>query len=143
MTSESKTSNEATAQSLENERQKWVKSCFQECNKYLAQKGILVNKVLVEQSRYLAPLVALWKVKSQDGQLIWVITGQVPVDHVSAKVSSEPRELLRHFSLTWQMKAQSILNLANNDKVQIDFANLLISRAESLYQLFEDDKLWQ
>lgn len=143
MTNEPIESKKSSPEQIETERQKWVRECFQECNKYLAQKGILTNKVLVDQSRYLAPLVALWKVKTQDGKQLWVITGQVPADHVAASVSSDPRELLRHFSLNWQMKAQSILNQGSADKVQNDFAHLLISRAEGLYKLFEDDKLWQ
>lgn len=143
MTNESPAQNKTSAEQVEAARQKWVNECFQECNKYLAQKGILTKKVLVDQSRYLAPIVALWKVKTQDGKQLWVITGKVPADHVAASVSSDPRELLRHFSLTWQMKAQSILNQETVDKVQADFAQLLITRAEGLYQLFEDDKLWQ
>ncbi|NRA82914.1 MAG: DUF4826 family protein [Gammaproteobacteria bacterium] len=143
MTKESNIAKKPTASEIEAARKQWMNDSFQACNKYLAEKGILTSKVLVEQSRYLAPIVALWKVKAQDGSLIWVITGKVPSDHVAASISSDPREILRHFSLTWQMKAQNIIDLNSNDKVQNDFAQLLIKRAEGLYELFEDDKLWQ
>ena len=122
--------------------QNWVRERFQECNKYLAAKGMLVDKVLVDESRYLAPTVALWKAKTRDRKVFWVITGNLPADHVPATVAAEPRDVLRHFSMSWQLKAQTILDNNTQDPVQQKFATLLIQRAEQLYQLFDEDRLW-
>lgn len=137
------TETQQTTNNPEEQMQIWVRERFQECNKYLAEKGILADKVLVDESRYMAPLVALWKVKARDRKVFWVITGQLPADHVPATIASDPRDVLRHFSMSWQLKADAILNAEQQDPVQQKFAALLIQRAEALYQLFNDDKYWQ
>jgi hypothetical protein len=47
---------------------------------------------------------------------------------------------MRHFSLKWQMQANTILNDENTE--QSDFANLLIGRAEGLYDMCENEEIW-
>jgi hypothetical protein len=58
----------------------WVKEQFQRANKHLAEKGVLFDTVVTEESRYLAPFVAIWKIKALDGKFFWVISGDVPAD---------------------------------------------------------------
>jgi hypothetical protein len=53
------------------------------------------------------------------------------------------REAVRSFSLHWQLKAQQIIDAGITDKTQLDFANLLINRAQGLYEMFGKDELWQ
>ncbi|MBR9727819.1 DUF4826 family protein [Shewanella intestini] len=127
------------------QREQWVREHFQKANQFLAQKGVIPTKVHNEESRYLAPYLAIWKMEAKlpKKQTFWVMTGDLPSDHVDVKVAATARDALRHFSMMWQLKAENLHNSGlTKDKTQLEFANLLVSRAESLYQLQSDDKLW-
>ncbi len=59
------------------------------------------------------------------------------------------REAIRHFALRWQLKAESILSgleqnqiSAEDTETQKQFVDLLISRANSLYDITQADHLW-
>jgi hypothetical protein len=125
----------------EEQQQQWVKKQYQIATKYLAEKGIVTNSVTVEESRYLVPLLALWKLTAMDGKKFWVLCGDLPSDHSSVDVALNAREALRHFALKWQMQAENLLQAKNEE--QNNFANLLIGRAEGLYKLYDDAPLWQ
>ena len=125
----------------EEQQQQWIRDQYQLATKYLAEKGIVTNSVNAEDSRYLVPLLALWKLTSLDGKKFWVLCGDLPSDHSSFDVAPNAREALRHFSLKWQMQAENLLQ-ANTDE-QNDFANLLIGRADGLYKLYDDESLWK
>jgi hypothetical protein len=120
----------------------WVKEQFQRANKHLAEKGVLFDTVVTEESRYLAPFVAIWKIKALDGKFFWVISGDVPADFMPYKSEKNARDALRGFSFRWQLQADNILNSGTNDKIQHDFAERLIAKAESVYELFSNDKAW-
>jgi hypothetical protein len=126
-------------------RQDWVKTQFQKANRFLAEKGVLPNKVYTEESRYLAPYLAIWKMDSKQPtkQTFWVMSGDLPTDYVDVKVAKTAREAMRHFSMMWQLKAENLHKSgATRDQTQLKFANLLVTRAESLYRMHEDEKLW-
>ena len=123
------------------ERTIWVREQFQKAQKYLAEKGVITKSVSPETSRYLAPVIAVWKLNTNDNQKVWVISGDVPCDHIVSTAADTVRESLRNFSMKWQMQAEGILQ-TTNDPTQIKFAQYLVSRAEGLYQLFENDQLW-
>jgi hypothetical protein len=125
------------------QRVEWVKNQYQKANQYLAGKGIIPDNVAVTESRYLPPLVALWKLNTKDKTSFWVISGDLPTDHMPFSAAPTARDAMRSFSLNWQLKAENIMNNATVDKTQRDFANLLVARAQGLYELFEDQALWQ
>ncbi|WP_419147103.1 DUF4826 family protein [Pseudoalteromonas 'SMAR'] len=120
----------------------WQRQCIQTAQKHLADKGVLPDAIIEKECRYIEPLVALWKIKGQNGKRYWVVTGNLPTDHVESTAATTPRDALRHFSLSWQMKAEGILSVKPIDKTQADFANLLINRAHGLYELYSNDELW-
>ncbi|MCL1143968.1 DUF4826 family protein [Shewanella gaetbuli] len=137
----------ATEQTVDQEalRQQWVRTQFQKANSFLAEKGVIPNKVFPEESRYLAPYLAIWKMDSKQPtkQTFWVMSGDLPSDYVDVKVAKTAREAVRHFSLMWQLKAENLHKSgATRDATQLKFANLLVSRAESLFKMHEDDKIW-
>ena len=121
----------------------WVREQFQRANKHLAENGVLFDSVVTEVSRYLAPFVAVWKIKSTDKKYFWVISGDLPCDFVPFESEATARAAIRRFSMLWQMKAENINRLAGNDKTQQDFANLLIAKAEDLYTIAADEALWK
>ncbi|MCP4988399.1 MAG: DUF4826 family protein [Colwellia sp.] len=128
-------------QITEEQQQQWIRDQYQVATKYLAQKGIVTESVKAEDSRYLVPFLALWKLTSLNGDKFWVLCGDLPSDHSSVDVATNAREAIRHFALKWQVQAENLLQAKN--KEQTEFANLLIGRAEGLYKLYEDDSLWQ
>ncbi len=125
----------------EAEQQQWTREQYQAATKYLAEKGIVTDSVQVKESRYLVPLLALWKLTSSEGKKFWVLSGDLPTDHINFEVAANARDALKNFSLKWQMQAENLLS--SDIKEQKDFAHLLIGRAEGLYKLCEDDSLWQ
>ncbi|BAJ01788.1 DUF4826 family protein [Shewanella violacea] len=134
-----------TAEQQEQLRQEWIREHFQKANKFLAEKGIIPSKVIADESRYLAPYVAVWKMESKQPkkQTFWVMSGDLPSDYVDVKVAATAREALRHFSMMWQLKAENLIKTgAIKEPTQAKFAQLLVSRAESLYQIHNDEKLW-
>lgn len=126
------------------EQAAWVREQFQKANGYLVEKGILTDQVLVKESRYLMPHVALWKFTERGTtEKVWAITGVCPTDHVDAKAAANAREALKHFCLRWQLRADTILNDPKSDDTQQKFANLLINHAEACYELVEQEELWK
>lgn len=129
-------------QLTEQQQSEWVRNQFQKANEYLASKGILPDQVVIKESRYLVPVVAVWRIKSQDRKEYWVLTGDLPTDHMALSGAKDAKDAIRAFSMHWQLKAQQILDTQQGDKTQVDFANLLISRAHGLYDLFDNESIW-
>lgn len=124
----------------EDEQQAWVRKQYQEATKYLAEKGVVSGSVQIEESRYLVPLLTVWKIIAIDGQKYWVLCGDLPTDHSAAEVAGNAREALKHFSLKWQVQAENLLKA--NEPSRHEQAQVLISRADGLYKLQEDESLW-
>ena len=121
----------------------WVQAQFQKANQFLAQEGILFDSVITEQSRYLAPYLAVWKIKAIDQKVYWVISGDLPTDVALAVNATDARDVLRYFSLQWQLKAENLeANNTQQDARQAEFVQLLRSRADSLYAFYENETLW-
>ena len=120
----------------------WQRECFQTAQKHLAEKGVMPKSLIEKESRFIAPLVALWKFKAQDGKTYWVITGRLPTDFAPTTVAENARDVLRYFSLQWQLKADQIMHTGAADKTKVDFANLLINRAQGIYELYEKEEMW-
>lgn len=123
------------------EQQSWVRDQYLAATKYIADKGQVVTSVSEQESRYLVPVMAVWKLNLLDKTSVWVITGDLPTDHIVLDDKEEARNVARHFSLKWQLQAENILR--NEDKAQAEYANYLVGRAEGLYQIYKTDNLWQ
>lgn len=132
-----------TEQLTEEQIQTWAREAFQKANQFLAEKGVLFESVVIEDCRYLAPLVAVWKIKALDKKMYWVITGDLPSDFTLSENADDARGALRHFSLHWQLKAENLQQSnTENDPSQASFAKLLIDRAERIYALQDKKELW-
>ncbi len=125
----------------EQEQQAWVREQYQTATKFLASKGMITESVADTESRYLVPLMTMWKINLVDKTSVWVICGDLPTDFAQLPVAKDAREAVRHFSFKWQMQAENLMK--TGDAEQEKFAQLLISRAEGLYDLFEKDELWE
>ncbi len=126
----------------EQEREAWVREQYQTATKFLANKGLVTDSVTVEASRYIAPLVAIWKLKTIDGSWYWVICGDLPTDSIDLNMAENAKEAMRHFSMKWQLQAENILKNEEATAEQSSYAKLLVGRAEGLYQLVNQEQLW-
>lgn len=127
-------------------QQQWIQQQFQKANRHLAEKGIVPTKVLADESRYLFPYIALWKIEvaKPTKKVFWVLSGDLPCDFVDCSVAKNARDVLKHFSLHWQLKAEKLMHSgATKDPAQNEFAKLLINKAQGLYDLQDNDRLWQ
>jgi len=120
----------------------WSREHYQKASGFLAEKGILTESVSMDDSRYLAPLVAVWKIKSTEKKWFWVISGDLPTDVMTEEGASSAREALKAFSFQWQMKAENILKNEQADQTQKEFAAVLVGRANGLYDISSKDELW-
>ncbi|GLS84672.1 DUF4826 family protein [Paraferrimonas haliotis] len=131
---------------IENEEQEaqWAREQFQKANRFLAEKGIVPGQVKLSDSRFLAPALAVWKLSSEQPKgEYWVVAGEVPTDFVKASAAATARDAIRYFSLQWQIKAQQLIDTgAVKDPTQAKFAQTLVSKAEALYRLHDNNKLW-
>ena len=135
--------NTAAKPMTEAETQEWVRLQFQRANLHLAEQGIVMESVAVAESRYLPPLIAVWKIHGLNKNVVWAISGDVPVDYLPVAVAADAREAIKHFSYRWQMKAQQIIDNRISDQTSADYVQLLVGRANMLYDLSESETLWQ
>lgn len=124
----------------EEQQQQWLREQYQKATKYLADKGFVTSSVNDKESRYIVPFLAVWKLNTIDGQAAWVISGDLPTDHIQAEVANTAREAINNFSMKWQLQAENLLR--SDQAEQHEFAKMLISRAEGLFQVQADEKLW-
>jgi aconitase A len=135
--------NEQRRPLTEQEQESWVREQYQSANQHLAERGLLSDRIITKESRYLVPNLAIWKFKLQNGKYVWVINGRVTTDHVSADVAKDAREAMRHFSLNWQLKAENILNGDRApDETEKKLADVMIRNAEAVYAVIQDERLW-
>ncbi len=133
---------QTTPQITEQQRQQWLNEQFKKATKYLAENGVVVSTVDDAASRYLYPLWAVLKVKAMDGAAFWVLSGDLPVDFISAGNAANGRDALRHFVMSWQLKAENIQRSGIIDQTQLQFAAIMQNRAEQLYKFVEKDEIW-
>jgi hypothetical protein len=123
------------------EKQDWLRAEYLKATKYLADKGLVTESVAESESRYLVPIMAVWKINLINKSSVWVITGDLPSDHLVLETAETPRNIARQFSFKWQAQAENLLR--SNNIEQHQFANYLIGRADGLYRLFDNDAVWQ
>jgi hypothetical protein len=135
---------EAPAQQEMNQEQlgNWVREQFQKANKFLAENEVLFESVVTQESSYLAPFIAVWKIKDVKGRFFWVISGDVSTDFIRSSAAESARAAIKYFSLQWQGKAENIRQTALGNSEQITIANRLEKDAEDLYEVASNARLW-
>ena len=143
-------SNNKTREALE----KWVKNQLNSCINELIDQGEFSSVMVEAKPAWVFPFgILIGMVREQDQQqgFDWFITGDFPTARVHSTVATTAREAARHFALQWQLEAKKLEDSADDD---LSTGNLfagdntqiiadLVERAESLYELAEQDSLWQ
>lgn len=134
----------------EEDNQRWGQEQYAKVQKYCQKNQLPIQQLDQTKSRVLPPIIAIWNVElaTKPASTVWVIGGEVMMDHVSTKAAGTPREALRHFSLSWQMKSSTLERTMNpslpeaEKEQQQKVIEKLINEAEALYDLYANDQLW-
>lgn len=121
----------------------WFNSQVQRAGQYLANQGVILEKVEQDKSTYVAPLFSILKIRSKDRKRFWVIVGDLPTDFIPDSTAKTAREALRHFALHWQLKAEQMIQAGIRDTVQRDYAQLLVTKAQAIYPFVDNKSLWE
>lgn len=100
-----------------------------------------------------APYVSVWAVESMrvPGKVgWWVICGDLPTDYVSGDGIPDPRNAVAEFAKRWQQLATGMQRGEDHPSFSIgasrntaEFAPLLKSRSELLFEWVRNDSMWQ
>ncbi len=133
------------------DEKEWLHQKHGKVQQYASRNTLDLTRIIQKDSAILLPFVAVWFIESKSNlQVFWVITGDLPLDHIVGDNAQSARDAIKYFSLRWQLKAENIfIKLeqessevgSNNTKKQ--FAAILISRADTLYQFADKDDLWK
>lgn len=132
------------------DEEQWVKSEHGKVLDYCSRNELNIARLIQGDSVILPPAVAIWLADSKvSKQRFWIISGDLPTDHLQADIAKNARDALRHFALRWQLKAENLLQQQahgqpqlGDAKTQSQFANELINKADGLYELYENDSFW-
>lgn len=98
------------------------------------------GKLMIGQARHMA----------EPAVFVWFISGDLPTDTIAGSAATTPREALRYFSMKWQVDAERYRDpdtrKAHGLDESKDWAAMtakLIAKAEELYAMSADDRLWQ
>ena len=135
----------------EDENKKWLFEEKANMMKYCRNKELGADRLLDQHYAGLAPYFALWAVENRkEHKKYWVITGDLPHDHIPFEVADSPRNALKYFSMAWQLKAEKIQEKLDSKELvlgtpeqQKDMIALLQDRAVNLYEISTNDQLWQ
>jgi len=144
---ESKTDPEQ--QALKAWYKKELDTVVQEMLKTKAISGAAVEAAPIWASPHKILVAKVWNA-TQKSQFIWTISGDAVVtDHIAGSMATNPRDVVRHFSLKWQMDADRLLSLAKSKpmvKGSVEhmqaYTEQLIGHAELLYDLSSRDNIW-
>lgn len=128
----------------------WNQNEFVKVQKYCVTQGVEPKRILQKKSQVIPPVLGVWYLESTTkGEDYWLISGELPTDISPAKVAKNAREALRHFSMNWQLKAANLeaalaegKNESLDRETQVKYINELLVKAESIYAISQDEKLW-
>lgn len=132
----------------------WYKSEIDAVVKEMIKTNAVTGAAVEAAPMWASPhkiLVAKVWGATQKSQFIWTISGDAVVtDHIPGSIAATPRDVVRHFSLKWQMDADRLLNLAKSQPMvegseshMQAYTDQLIQYAELLYDLASRDDIWQ
>lgn len=113
----------------------WIKEQLHTAVRQLGDLGVVESMVVEAKPAWVLPYTLLIGRVRERSRLVgfdWFISGDAPVTHADHTVAKSPREAARHFALQWQLRAAR----------QGDAGEELARKAESLYEIVEDDEFW-
>lgn len=131
----------------------WTREILDKAVQDIERLGIFPDELVEARAVWSLPekvMIGQVRVANEPASFRWFICGDLPTDHISSSAASNAREALRHFSLKWQLDAERYGDPATRRAHSLDetkdwerMTKQLIAKAEELYEMTEDDRLWQ
>jgi len=131
----------------------WSQETLDEAVAEIMRLGVFGSALIEARPVWQLPykiLIGQIRETNEHGTFRWVISGEVPIDHVDSAVAATPREVTRHFALKWQLDAARYQDpsvqqaLGENQKQSWgQLGAILIQKSEALLALADDESLWR
>ena len=129
----------------------WVQRELNGHATHLFKAGVIDGRVEVAIAWALPGRLCIGTVasKTDKDKAFWVISGDIPTDHLELKQAATAREAAKHFALKWQLQAvrlaesQAVGRHDEDPRVFAAASTELTRKAEALYVLTEQDEHWQ
>lgn len=130
----------------------WAREKLSKVVKEITDQGAIESPLVEARPVWTKPLdIVIGQLRDQgvQAEYLWVIGGSVPTDCVHSSVAASPRDAARHFSMKWQLEAARYEDPAERRRLGLDpsedweaQARALVAKAEYLYKIVDDDRLW-
>lgn len=129
----------------------WVQKELNGHATHLFKQGLIDGKVEVGIAWALPGRLCIGTVRSKHdpAKAFWVISGDIPTDHLNLAQAKTAREAAKHFAMKWQLQAarlaesQSVGREPGDAKLWGGASDELYKKAEALYAITELDEHWQ
>ncbi len=116
----------------------WTQELIDKAVRGAGDSGITADALIEARPAWALPnrlLVGQVRDQTNPRSFHWFICGEVPLDFLPHTNAPSPRDALRHFAMKWQLDAERTSDAARKDE--------LVDLAESVYELADDERLWQ
>jgi hypothetical protein len=130
----------------------WVKTQLDAAVWKLIDQGGVESLLVEAKPAWALPFqILIGKIRPRDEpkEFEWFICGEVPTDFLKSTAASNPREAARHFAMKWQLQAARRQDPAGQapsepgpEPSRDGPDNQLEDKAEELYTLVDDARLW-
>ena len=130
----------------------WTRLTLDKAVEDISNLGVIPDEIIEARAMWSVPgevMIGQARQASEPSVFVWFISGNLPTDYIGSSAATNPREALRNFSLKWQMDAERYRDPATRRAHGLDESKdwnamtlKLIAKAEELYTLAEDDRLW-
>jgi len=132
------------------DEQAWIRQEHGKVLEYASRNILDLSRIRQNDSAILPPFIAIWLVESKShSKGFWIITGDLPSDHIVGDSAQSARDAIKHFALKWHLKAENInielekeASETESYNSKKEFAEILIAKADGLYQCAARDDLW-
>ena len=131
----------------------WIRYTLGKAVHEITSLGVIEDKLVEARPVWSVPYrVMIGQIREANDQSTfrWIISGDLPTDHISSTVAATPREALKYFSTKWQMDAARYNDPVERKAHGLDetknwnqLTEKLVAKAEELYNMAEDDSLWR
>lgn len=137
----------------EEELEKWLNNKLTSAIRELTEQGLFNTAMVEAKPAWVFPfslLIGMIREQGETTSFDWFISGDFPTARVHSSSASTARDAARHFALKWQLEAKR-MEESNQDpadegtqqNVGGKTSEQLVEMAQSLYELVEQDSLWQ
>ncbi|MCH7820789.1 MAG: DUF4826 family protein [Proteobacteria bacterium] len=131
----------------------WIRETLDKAVQEITSLGVIDDKLVEARPVWSVPykvMIGQVRVANDQSTFRWIISGDLPTDHISSTVAATPREAVRYFSIKWQRDATRYNDPAARKAHGLDetldwnqLTEKLVAKAEELYDMAGDDRLWR